>query len=293
MGKNTVKLLVKLLLTALALYLVFRKIDTETTLEIIQDADWKYLFLALSFFILSKIFSALRLNYYFKDLALHLSTTQNIKLYSIGMFYNLFLPGGIGGDGYKVFLLNKSYKTPVKQLLQAVLLDRINGLVVLVFLLFVLLFWVDFHIELPIARTTIASLGIVLIVLSFSLMMRFLFPQFLASTTITLFYSLFVQLAQLVSAFFILKALGITAQIIEYQFVFLLSSIVAVLPLTIGGVGARELVFIFSHDYMGIDQNAAVAFSLLFFLITAVTSLLGAFMKFKDNKPLPAEYKEL
>ena len=156
-----------------------------------------------------------------------------------------------------------------------------------------LLFWVDFHIELPIARTTIASLGIVLIVLSFSLMMRFSFPQFLASTTITLYYSLFGQLAQLVSAFFILKALGITAQIIEYPFVFLLSSIVAVLPLTIGGVGARELVFIFSHDYMGIDQNAAVAFSLLFFLITAVTSLLGAFMKFKDNKPLPAEYKEL
>jgi hypothetical protein len=39
---------------------------------------------------------------------------------------------------------------------------------------------------------------------------------------------------------------------------------------------------------MGIDKNAAVAFSLLFFLITAVTSLAGVFLKFKGkpNHPL-------
>ena len=46
---------------------------------------------------------------------------------------------------------------------------------------------------------------------------------------------------------------------------FLLSSIVAVLPLTIGGVGARELVFVYAHQYAGIEEAAAVAFSLIFF----------------------------
>src|SRR5690606_5263226 len=100
---------------------------------------------------------------------------------------------------------------------------------------------------------------------------------------ITLLYSFFVQITQLVCAYFILHALGIHTQIMAYQFVFLLSSVVAVLPLTIGGVGARELVFIFSHDYIGIDKNTAVAFSLLFFLITALTSLTGVFLRFRGK----------
>ncbi|MEP0712640.1 MAG: lysylphosphatidylglycerol synthase domain-containing protein, partial [Algoriphagus sp.] len=55
-----------------------------------------------------------------------------------------------------------------------------------------------------------------------------------------------------------------------------LSSIVAVLPLTIGGVGARELVFVYAHTYAGIDEATAVAFSLIFFLITAMVSLTGS-----------------
>ena len=74
-------------------------------------------------------------------------------------------------------------------------------------------------------------------------------------------------------------ALGISENILAYQLVFLLSSIVAVLPLTIGGVGARELVFIYAHTYAGIQETAAVAFSLIFFLISALVSLSGSWIK--------------
>ncbi|WP_280956354.1 flippase-like domain-containing protein [Belliella baltica] len=110
-------------------------------------------------------------------------------------------------------------------------------------------------------------------------------PSFLAANL----YSIGGQIAQMVAAYFILIALGIDQKILEYQFVFLLSSIVAVLPLTIGGVGARELVFIYSHEYIGIDKNAAVAFSLIFFLISAISSLFGAFLKIdfeNEQKPI-------
>lgn len=280
MNKKAVKLLIKLLLTGLALYLVFRKIDTEVTLAIVKRADASFLILALLLFILSKVFSAVRINYFFQDLGLRLPAVENLKLYGIGMFYNLFLPGGIGGDGYKVFLLNESYKTPVKPLLQAVLLDRLNGLAVLVLLMLVLLFWVNIDVVLPVGTNLLASIAMVLLAIGFYGMMKLFFQTFMASTGITLVYSFLVQITQLFCAYFILQAFGVTSQIMEYQFVFLLSSIVAVLPLTIGGVGARELVFIFSHEYMGIDKNTAVAFSLLFFLITAFTSLVGVFLRF-------------
>lgn len=288
MNKKAVKLLLKLFLTTLALYLVFRKIDTKATVEIVQGADLLWLFLALLLFMLSKIFSAFRLNHFFKNLGMVLPTVQNLKLYGIGMFYNLFLPGGIGGDGYKVFLLNKFYKAPVKQLLQAVVLDRLNGLVVLLFLMLVLMFWVEVVAVLPVDISTVAGVAQLILPVAFYGMMRLFFPIFIASTAVTLAYSFLVQITQLACAYLILVALGIHTQILEYQFVFLLSSVVAVLPLTIGGVGARELVFIWSHEYMGIDKNAAVAFSLLFFLITALVSLSGIFLKFRPSHESPS-----
>ena len=44
------------------------------------------------------------------------------------MYYNLFLPGGIGGDAYKVILMNKRWPQGGLRLLSAaVLLDRISG----------------------------------------------------------------------------------------------------------------------------------------------------------------------
>lgn len=280
MNKNLLKTLLKLLLTALALYLVFRKVDSKITFAIVEASNGFYLWLALAFFVLSKVFSAIRLNYFFKDLGLQLPAAQNFKLYGIGMFYNLFLPGGIGGDGYKVYLLNKYYKIPVKQLLQAVLLDRISGLAVLLFFMLLLLFGVNIRLVMSFDIHQLAVAALVALFVGFYSMMHVFFKPFVNSMGITLLYAVLVQAMQLVCAYFILLALGIGSDLLAYQFVFLLSSIVAVLPLTIGGVGARELVFILSHDYIGIDKNAAVAFSLLFFLITAITSLVGVFFKF-------------
>jgi uncharacterized membrane protein YbhN (UPF0104 family) len=197
------------------------------------------------------------------------------------MFYNLFLPGGIGGDGYKVYLLNKQFKTPVKKLLQAALLDRLGGLVAIVFLLFGLFLMVD--LELDFLESSIWNAlmigGLILTIPAFWLVQKLVFKDFLPSFWSANAWSFAGQIAQLICAWFILMALGIDEKILAYQLVFLLSSIVAVLPLTIGGVGARELVFVYAHQYAGIEEAAAVAFSLIFFLITAGVSLMGAVVK--------------
>ncbi|MFC3879520.1 YbhN family protein [Algoriphagus namhaensis] len=286
--KNQFKTILKLALTGLALHLVFRKIDTAQLLGIVKTIQWVWLVPAVILFVLSKVATAVRLNQYFKNIGLQLSEKQNWRLYLIGMFYNLFLPGGIGGDGYKVYLLNKQYKTPVKKLVQAALLDRLGGLVAIVFLLFGLFLLVD--IQLDFLETEIWNglmvVGLILTLPAFWLAQRIFFKDFLPSFWSANSWSFLGQIAQLICAWFILLALGITENILAYQLVFLLSSIVAVLPLTIGGVGARELVFVYAHTYAGIEETAAVAFSLIFFLITAGVSLLGAVVKvdFVENQ---------
>lgn len=279
--KNQLKTFLKLLLTGLALYLVFRKIDTDQLWQITGSIHWLWLIPAVLLFVASKVFTAFRLNLYFKNIGLQISESQNWRLYLIGMFYNLFLPGGIGGDGYKVYLLNKHYKTPVKKLIQSALLDRLGGLIAIVFLLFGLFLVVDIQLDFLKNRLWDGFMigGLVLTVPSFWLTQKFFFHDFLSSFWPANTWSFAGQVAQLICAWFILRSLGVTENILAYQLVFLLSSIVAVLPLTIGGVGARELVFVYAHTYAGIEETAAVAFSLLFFLISAAVSLVGSFVK--------------
>lgn len=284
--KNQLKTILKLILTGLALYLVFRKIDTAQLFEILKTIQWIWLVPAVILFVLSKVATAVRLNQYFKNISLQLSEWKNWKLYLIGMFYNLFLPGGIGGDGYKVYLLNKHFKLPVKKLLQAALLDRLGGLVAIVFLLFGLFLIVE--VELDFLESELWNglmvVGLILTVPGFWLVQKLFFKDFLPSFWSANAWSFAGQLAQLICAWFILMALGIHNNILAYQLVFLLSSIVAVLPLTIGGVGARELVFVYAHQYAGIEETAAVAFSLIFFLISAAVSLMGALVKVDLDK---------
>ncbi|TFV93463.1 flippase-like domain-containing protein [Algoriphagus kandeliae] len=285
--KNQFKTFFKLVLTGLALYLVFRKIDTAQLFDLVKTIHWFWLVPAVLLFILSKVATAVRLNQYFKNIGLILSEKLNFRLYLVGMFYNLFLPGGIGGDGYKVYLLNKEFKTPVKKLLQAALLDRLGGLVAIVFLLFGLFLLVDLDLEFLESRlwNGLMIAGLILTIPGFWIIQRLVFKDFLPSFWSANLWSFAGQIAQLICAWFILMALGIDENILAYQLVFLLSSIVAVLPLTIGGVGARELVFVYAHQYAGIEETAAVAFSLIFFLITAGVSLMGAFVKvdLKEN----------
>lgn len=284
--KNQLKTILKLILTGLALYLVFRKIDTAQLFEILKTIQWIWLVPAVILFVLSKVATAVRLNQYFKNISLQLSEWKNWKLYLIGMFYNLFLPGGIGGDGYKVYLLNKHFKLPVKKLLQAALLDRLGGLVAIVFLLFGLFLIVE--VELDFLESELWNglmvAGLILTVPGFWLVQKLFFKDFLPSFWSANAWSFAGQLAQLIFAWFILMGLGIHNNILAYQLVFLLSSIVAVLPLTIGGVGARELVFVYAHQYAGIEVTAAVAFSLIFFLISAAVSLMGALVKVDLDK---------
>ena len=281
--KNQLKTALKILLTGGALYLVFQKIDTDNLLQLSKTLSWGWLVPAIALFVGSKVATAIRLNAYFANIHISLSFWENWRLYLIGMFYNLFLPGGIGGDGYKVYLLNNQFKTPVKELLKASLLDRLGGLIAILGLLFGILLVIELPLPLgnPGIGKILFAVGATGMIPGFWLLQKFLFSNFLPSFWQGIFWSLVGQLAQMAAVVCLLLALGVQDKFLAYQAVFLLSSIVAVLPLTIGGVGARELVVVYAHAYAGIQETEAVAFSLLFFLISAAVSLSGAWVKWK------------
>ena len=133
--------LLKFLFSGVLLYLVFTRIPFSEVWGVLKAANPAYLFLALLFFAFSKVIAAFRLNLYFHQIGLPLATGSNLRLYLQGMFYNLFLPGGIGGDAYKGYVLHRTFDTSGKKLASVLLLDRVSGLFLLFTYSGLLLIW--------------------------------------------------------------------------------------------------------------------------------------------------------
>ena len=97
------------------------------------------------------------------------------------------------------------------------------------------------------------------------------------STTIL---SLLNQLSQELVVILLLYGLKIPVALFdEYLLVFFISSLATILPITLGGIGIRESVFIKAAEISEIEQHTAVALTVLFFGITAVSALIGSIIK--------------
>lgn len=273
--KKIIKLILQLSITAAAIALLIHKIDLPLVGNILAESQVVYLILAFIAFNISKLIGAVRLMRYFRLLSLQIQHGLNLMLYYIGMFYNLFLPGGIGGDGYKIYWLNKNYAAKVLPLFKALLLDRISGLYGLVFLVLAMLPWSQFSQLYPWLKP-LALVMLVLVYPAAYVFNRIFFPAYLAVFGVTSWQGLLVQVFQVLSALCILLAINVDMHRLEYLVVFLVSSIVAVLPLTIGGIGARELTFVYLLGMLKLDIHEGVALSVIFFLMTALSSLAGA-----------------
>lgn len=277
--RKSITTLLKLAISAVLIYFVCSKIDIDEIGNTLEKSQPFHMLLAFIFFLCSKIIAALRLNTYFHQLNILLTHKSNLKLYFLGMFYNLFLPGGIGGDAYKGYLIKKSFEVPTKKVVSVLVLDRLSGLLLLFIYACILLFLLNNPSFLEINYLFI--LGIPFSILVFWFLNKRFFKYVLPVFWSSIGYSALVQLAQLASVWFIMTALGIEEHQIAYLVIFLISSIVSVLPLTIGGIGSREVTFFYGASLLGLNENVSVGISVVFFLITALVSLLGIWYHFK------------
>jgi uncharacterized membrane protein YbhN (UPF0104 family) len=94
--------------------------------------------------------------------------------------------------------------------------------------------------------------------------------------------SLLIQGLQLATCCSILCAFSAIEHILAYLALFLVSSIAAVIPITFGGAGARELTFLTGAQYFPVDISVAISLSVIFYLITVLTSLVGMIYSYKE-----------
>ncbi|MBC7887216.1 MAG: flippase-like domain-containing protein [Ferruginibacter sp.] len=283
--KQILKSLLKVLITVFCFWYIQRKIDFARVGSMVHFMNYPWMLLALASFVVSKIVSSYRLNLYFKAMGIRMTQTSNLRLYWLGMFYNLFLPGSISGDAYKVIRLTKVYKKPAKQVTAAVVFDRFSGLLNLGLLL--VIFWILVQGFTALGALFIASA--LLAVLVCYLVCRRFFPYLLLAFWRTFALGMIVQVLQVACMFAILQALYIETHSAQYLLVFLVSCVVAVLPFTIGGLGAREMVFLWGASLFLLDAEQSVLGSIAFYAVTVTASLPGLVFVFFDPLPANAE----
>lgn len=271
---NIIKQTVKVCVSALALWWVISHIDIKSTWATIRGANNILILAAIFVYALSQIAAAQRLNMLFRTIPFRISSVANIKLYWLGLFYNFFLPGGVGGDGYKVYYLHRHHNQPVKALTALVLADRLNGMCVII--IFLLIFSSFFLESLPFPYHEFYFLAIPLVLIGYWIFLKiFKHCAIQAFWRVTL-TSAISQGLQMCSATLILISLtGTDCSFESYLFLFFVSSIASAIPITIGGIGAREMTFLIGSQYLSTNNDIAIALSLLFYINSLLCALPG------------------
>lgn len=285
------KLYVKIIFTILGIGWILNQVDIHEVGRYLSDVPIAITLACLVIFNGSKIFCAIRLNKFFKQEGVLMSEQENIKLYYKGMFYNMLLPGGIGGDGYKGYYLRSTLEVPLKNLVRPILWDRITGALSIAIFILVLVNFQPFIPNQQLIKILLMCSPL-LVYIGSMLASNLVVPSYRSVFHSTTMLSFLNQLLQGIIVTLILYGLEIPEGLVDdYLLVFFVSSLATILPITLGGIGIREFVFIKAAEVSDIDQGTAVALSVLFFAITVVSSLLGTFVKLDGRRPALNEEK--
>lgn len=293
---KALKTVLKVCVSLGALAFVFSKIELRSTWDTILGVSPWWLAVAVVVYALSQMVGSERVRVMLSAVPVDIGRGVNLRLYWLGMFYNFFLPGGVGGDGYKVYWLHRRYGTRVKPVVLALLGDRMSGLGA------ICVYTVAYAAFRPglaesVGLKSVEGLQVWLLSLipigawAYWLFFRLLRRSLSRAAVVALCVSLVVQGLQMCTAAAILVGLGAPGSQADYLFLFLLSSIASAVPVTIGGVGAREVAFMIGSGYLSVDANCAISLSLLFYVVSLLCSLPGVSFALRsdkiDGRPMP------
>jgi uncharacterized membrane protein YbhN (UPF0104 family) len=274
------KLVLKFAVTSALLYYVFSKVPLQKVKMRLVNANYWWMLVALICYFGSMVMSSWRLSSYFKSIKLNLDPRFNFRLYLLGLFYNFLLPGGIGGDGYKIYLLNKNYKKPAKKVFWAIMFDRLSGLWAIGLITVALIFLIpqiDIHIGIPLGIFTVASI-----------IYYFVAYKFFREYTHYFFEghlkALGVQSLQVVAIICILFGQNFTGKFSPYLLSFLISALATIIPISVGGAGIRETVFQQLSRVFPMDMDLAVFLPISFYLISILVAVSGVYYVLRPSR---------
>jgi uncharacterized protein (TIRG00374 family) len=317
--KRCLIFLLKIVVTIALAYIVFRNIantpgfDSNDLEKVLSQIKVWPLFVALLCLLVSNLTGCLQWKTLLKTQGVRLSYFHVLRLYFVGLFFNNFMPGNVGGDVKKVYDIRvQGGVDSVGAGLTATFFDRLFGF----FFLTLLALGVGslFFIHDPEQRAfIIPSLWVFLgfcvlfaaifsrrIGESLAKLLALIFPENINTRVLrmlerfrsfriwNLWGKLFVlstitQVLRVLVHYFCGIALGLDIAVSWYFFYIPLVALVSALPISIGGFGPRELLAQSLFAKAGVPVLESVIVQLLAYLAGLVISLFGAIFFVLDN----------
>ncbi|HEY5326891.1 MAG TPA: lysylphosphatidylglycerol synthase transmembrane domain-containing protein [Mucilaginibacter sp.] len=279
-----IKIILIIAVTGGLLFYVFSKVPWIQVKYRFIHADRFWVCAAVICYFISMIFSSWRLLSFFKSIGLKLDYRFNLRLYFLGMCYNVLLPGGIGGDGYKIYLLHKRYKLPTKKVFWAIFLDRLSGFWVIGLItvaLIILIPKIDIHFGIP---TGIFIFGTIIY---YWVTHRF-FKDYSHNFVAAHLKAIGVQSMQILAIVCLLIAQSdfhiFVTKTSPYLLSFLISSLAAIIPFGLGGGGVRDTIFLTVSTQFKIAKDMSVYLTVGFLLISIAVALSGVYYVIRPKR---------
>lgn len=261
-----------------ALYFVFSKVDLNPVISHFSMANMWLVLLAFILHNISALCSSLRSQYYLSCYGLKLGAWQAIYFYYVGMMFNIVLPGGIGGDGYRILAMHSKHRLPKLKALRVLLYERVSGFYILVLLGLCLFPYTKFY-ELDYILSNLLLFSLVAITPCYLWGVSYVLRDSIRVVLRAAAFSLGVQLLQVACVMAIIYSVNNNIDhmmLKNYILLFIASSIVAVIPISIGSVGLREITFFYGLSIIGIeDITYGVSIAMLISAMTIASGMLG------------------
>ncbi len=287
------KLAVKVVVSVGLLFYLARRVDFAEIGRFLGRVDVVLLAVAVALYLVGQVLSALKWRRLAMAVGFRGSAGTFVAYYFIGMFFNAFGFGTVGGDVVRaLYLAGAGGRRALA--LNTVVADRVSGLVVLLGVALVAL-GVLHHYELP------GAIYWGVIALSSTLLGGWrLFPRILPKVLKSdhrltrlieedlapywddhrllaevCLLSLFFHLSQIGVLVVITEALGLA---VPWSYCFILGplvNILAAIPVSLNGLGVREGGYVFFLAHIGVSRESAVAFALSWFAVVMLAGMVG------------------
>lgn len=229
-----------------------------------------------------------------------------LRIYFIGLFFNNFLPSGMGGDVVRIALAARKTGTAVAT--ASVITERIWAALALIALCLIGFFGFQqamgrVAVVIPILAVVVLSLTVLLLFPGWGrFLLRYLtrYPKVAGGLTSFLevlegyrsrpgmltkvfIWSVVFQGIIVVMNYFLFLGMGVDISWSLSLSLIPLISALAMVPISINGLGLREWSYVFLFTPWGVDAPVALAVSLTFFLVVMFVSLLGGFFYLKEH----------
>ncbi len=97
-------------------------------------ADWPLLLGGLALIAMMPLMGAWRWQVLLKGQAIEITYLQSLRLVLVGFFFNQFVPGGTGGDVFRIYYVARGRRDAAARATMSVVIDRLSGMPPLVLL---------------------------------------------------------------------------------------------------------------------------------------------------------------